>query len=179
MQKRGFPQKKNDKRINDAIIARELMVISDTWESLGKMTRDAALTLAGEQDLDLVEVGMQDGIPLTKIIDYGKFVFKQQKQQSQNKSNTKKTELKTMKLTYKIGDHDLDVRRNQAEKWAKEWNPMKIFLQLRGRENQYEDLAVAKIQEFVASMEEFYRKDEKSKVLKQGNTFNLILYPKK
>ncbi len=179
MQKRGFPQKKNDKRINDAIIARELMVISDAWEPLGKMTRDAALTLAGSQDLDLVEVGMQDGLPLTKIIDYGKFVFKQQKQQSQNKSNTKKTELKTMKLTYKIGDHDLDVRRNQAERWAKEWNPMKIFLQLRGRENQYEDLAIAKIQEFVASMEEFYRKDEKSKVLKQGNTFNLVLYPKK
>ncbi|NRH20621.1 translation initiation factor IF-3 [Candidatus Gracilibacteria bacterium] len=179
MQKRGFPQKKNDKRINDAIIARELMVISDSGESLGKMTRDAALTLAGEQDLDLVEVGMQEGIPLAKIIDYGKFVFKQQKQQSQNKSNTKKTELKTMKLTYKIGDHDLDVRRKQAEKWAKEGNPMKIFLQLRGRENQYEDLAISKIQEFVASMEEFYRKDEKSKVLKQGNTFNLILYPKK
>ncbi len=179
MQKRGFPQKKNDKRINEAIVARELMVISDTWEPLGKMTRDAALTLAGSQDLDLVEVGMQDGIPLTKIIDYGKFVFKQQKQQSQNKSNTKKTELKTMKLTYKIGDHDLDVRRNQAERWAKEWNPMKIFLQLRWRENQYEDLAIAKIQEFVASMEDFYRKDEKSKVLKQGNTFNLVLYPKK
>jgi translation initiation factor IF-3 len=179
MQKRGFPQKKNEKRINDAIVARELMVISDTWEPLGKMTRDAALTLAGSQDLDLVEVGMQDGLPLTKIIDYGKFVFKQQKQLSQNKSNTKKTELKTMKLTYKIGDHDLDVRRNQAEKWAKEWNPMKIFLQLRGRENQYEDLAVAKIQEFVASIESFYRKDEKSKVLKQGNTFNLVLYPKK
>ncbi len=56
---------------------------------------------------------------------------------------------------------------------------MKIFLQLRGRENQYEDLAIEKIQEFVASVEAFYRKDEKSKVLKQGNTFNLVLYPKK
>lgn len=179
MQKRGFPPKKNEKRINDAIIARELMVIAESGEPLGKMTRDAALSLAGEQDLDLVEVGMQDGIPLTKIVDYGKMVFKQQKQQSQNKSNTKKTELKTMKLTYKIGDHDLDVRRNQAEKWAKEWNPMKIFLQLRGRENQYEDLATDKINEFVASLEEFYRRDEKSKILKQGNTFNLILYPKK
>lgn len=179
MQKRGFPPKKNEKRMNDSIIARELMVITSTGESLGKMTRDAALTLAWEQDLDLVEIGMQDGIPLAKIIDYGKMVFKQQKQQSQNKSNTKKTELKTMKLTYKIGDHDLDVRRNQAEKWAKDGNPMKIFLQLRGRENQYEDLATAKINEFVASMEWFYRKDEKSKILKQGNTFNLVLYPKK
>jgi translation initiation factor IF-3 len=131
------------------------------------MTRDQALNLAGEQELDLVEVGLQDGIVLAKIVDYGKFIFKQQKQQSQNKSNQKKTELKTMKLTYKIGDHDLDVRKVQAEKWAKEGNPMKITLQLRGRENQYEDLAIQKIEEFIASVEDFYRKDEKSKVLKQ------------
>ena len=63
---------------------------------------------------------MQDGIVLAKVVDYGKFLFKQQKQQSQSKSNQKKTELKTMKLTYKIGDHDLEVRKSQAEKWAKE-----------------------------------------------------------
>lgn len=179
MQKRGFPQKKNEKRINESIIARELFVIADSGEPLGKMTRDAALNLAGAQELDLVEVGMQEGIPLAKIVDYGKFLFKQQKQQSQNKGNTKKTELKTMKLTYKIGDHDLDVRRKQAEKWSKEGCPMKLFLQLRGRENQYEDLAVAKINEFIASLEDVYKKDEKSKVMKQGNTFNIVLYPKK
>ncbi len=179
MQKKPYQNKKNDKRINDAITARELMVISDSWEPLGKMTRDQALNLAGEQELDLVEVWVQDGIVMAKIVDYGKFLFKQQKQQSQNKSNQKKTELKTMKLTYKIGDHDLEVRKSQAEKWAKEGNPMKIMLQLRGRENQYEDLAIEKIEEFIASVDDFYRKDEKSKVAKQGTTFNIILYPKK
>jgi translation initiation factor IF-3 len=63
---------------------------------------------------------MQDGVVLAKIVDYGKFLFKQQKQQSQSKGNQKKTELKTMKLTYKIGDHDLHVRKTQSEKWAKE-----------------------------------------------------------
>jgi translation initiation factor IF-3 len=180
MQKRNFPSKwKNEKRINSAIIARELMVISDSGEPLGKMSRDDALRMAGEQELDLVEVGVQDGITMAKIVDYGKYLFKQQKQQSLNKSHQKKTELKTMKLTYKIGDHDLDVRRNQAEKWAKEWNPMKITLQLRGRENQYEDLAMGKIEEFIASLEHCYKKDVSSKIMKQGNSFNIMLYPKK
>lgn len=112
-------------------------------------------------------------------MDYGKHVFKQQKQFSQNKSQAKKTELKTMKLTYKIGEHDLEVRKNQAEKWAKEGNPMKIILQLRGRENQYEDLALEKIEEFIARVESFYKRDDKSKLAKQGNTFNIILHPKK
>lgn len=80
-----------------------------------------ALHMAESQELDLVEMGgIKDGLPIAKIMDYGKYVFKQQKQLSHNKSQAKKTEMKTMKLTYKIGEHDLEVRRNQAEKWAKE-----------------------------------------------------------
>ncbi len=124
-------------------------------------------------------MGMQDGLPLTRIMDYGKHLFKQQKQQAQSKGNSKKTELKTMKLTYKIGDHDLDVRRNQAEGWAKEGHPMKIVLQLRGRENQYEDLAIARIEEFIHSLEATYKKDLNQKIAKQGSNFNITLYPKK
>lgn len=179
MNKRTPSKGRNEKRINEAISARELIVISDNWESLGKISREEALRIAGEQDLDLVEMWVQDGVTLAKIVDYGKYLFKQQKQQSQNKSHQKKTELKTMKLTYKIGDHDLEVRRKQAEKWAKEGNPMKIILQLRGRENQYEDIAIEKIDEFVASLESCYKKDANSKLQKQGTGFNIILYPKK
>lgn len=171
--------KKNEKRLNESIIAREVMVISEDGEQLGKMSRDAALNLAGEKDLDLVEMGMQDGIPLTKIMDYGKHLFKQQKQQSHNKSNAKKTEVKTMKLTYKMGDHDTDIRKKQAESWAKEGHPMKILLQLRGRENQYEDIAQEKIKEFIESLESVYKKDANQKIAKQGNAFNITLYPKK
>lgn len=176
---RPFPQKKNEKRINQAITAREVIVITETWENLGKMSRDEALRKAEELELDLVEVWVQDGTVMAKVIDYGKFLFKQQKQQSQNKSQAKKTEVKTMKLTYKIGDHDLDIRRKQAESWAKEGHPMKIILQLRGRENQYEDLAMGRINEFIVSLEDVYKKDVAAKILKQGNNFNVMLYPKK
>ena len=176
---RPFPQKKNEKRINEAIFARELIVITDTGESLGKMSRDEALRKSEELELDLVEVGTQEWVVMAKLIDYGKFLFKQQKQQSHNKGQSKKTELKTMKLTYKIGDHDIEVRKNQAEGWAKEGHPMKIMLQLRGRENQYEDLAINKINEFIASLDAVYKKDPASRVAKQGHAFNITLYPKK
>ena len=70
MQKKSFPSRKNDKRINGAIVARELLVISDAGESLGTMSREEALNLAAEQDLDLVEVGLKDGITMAKIVDY-------------------------------------------------------------------------------------------------------------
>jgi len=132
MMKKSFsPQKKNEKRINGAIVAREISVISESGESLGTMSRDQALRMAEDAGLDLVEMSSKDGIVLAKIIDYGKYLFKQQKQQSQSKSQAKKTEVKTLKLTYKIGDHDVDVKRTQSIGWAKEGHPLKIFLQLR------------------------------------------------
>lgn len=56
---------------------------------------------------------------------------------------------------------------------------MKIVLQLRGRENQYEDLAMARIEEFIHSLESVYKKDANQKIAKQGNNFNITLYPKK
>ena len=84
-----------------------------------------------------------------------------------------------MKLTYKIGEHDIDIRKNQAEGWAKEGHPMRITLQLRGRENQYESLAVQKIEEFINSLDAVYKKDPAQKIMKQGSNFNITLYPKK
>lgn len=179
MKKPNAPLRKNEKRINESIMARELSVISDSGESLGTLSRDEALRKSEELELDLVEMGVRDGVTIAKIMDYGKYLFKQQKQQSHNKGQSKKTEVKTLKLTYKIGDHDLDVKRTQATGWAKDGHPLKLMLQLRGRENQYEDIAQSKINEFIASMSDFYKSDPNTKLLKQGNTFNITLYPKK
>ncbi len=180
MKKSYSPQpRKNEKRINEAIMAREISVISDEWASLGILSRDEALRKAEELGVDLVEMSIKDGVAVAKLVDYGKYLFRQQKQQSHNKSQSKKTEIKTLKLTYKIGDHDLDVKRTQATNWAKDGHPLKLMLQLRGRENQYEDLARGKINEFMASLDDSYKIDPTNKVLKQGNTFNITLYPKK
>lgn len=163
------------KRTNENIKADKVQVISESGEQLGIMSLSEAINKASAQDMDIVEIGMQNGILLTKMMDYGKFLFKQQK--SQNKSHSKKTEVKTIKLTYKIGDHDLDIRRKQAEKFGAAGHPLKITLSLRGRENHYEGLAVAKINEFVASLAEVYKSDVK--VTKAGNNFSILLHVKK
>lgn len=163
------------KRINENIRADKVQVIAESGEQLGIMSLSEAIDKASSLDMDIVEIGMQDGVVLTKMMDYGKFLFKQQK--SQNKSHSKKTEVKTIKLTYKIGDHDLEIRRTQAMKFAKEGHPLKIILSLRGRENRYEDIALDKVNEFVASLADVYKAD--SKVMKAGNNFSILLHLKK
>lgn len=163
------------KRTNQNIKADKVQVIAESGEQLGIMSLSEAINKASALDMDIVEIGMQNGVLLTKMMDYGKFLFKQQK--AQNKSHSKKTEVKTIKLTYKIGDHDLDIRRKQAEKFALAGHPLKITLSLRGRENHYEGLAMAKVNEFVTSLAEVYKSD--GKVTKAGNNFSILLHIKK
>ncbi|MDD2917320.1 MAG: translation initiation factor IF-3 [Candidatus Gracilibacteria bacterium] len=163
------------KRTNESIRADKVQVITESGEQLGIMSLSDAISKASSVDMDIVEIGMQDGVILTKMMDYGKFLFKQQK--SQNKSHSKKTEVKTIKLTYKIGDHDLEIRKNQAIKFGAAGHPLKIILSLRGRENHYEALAMDKVNEFVASLSEVYKAD--GKVMKAGNNFSILLHIKK
>ena len=167
-----------NRRINEDILDSKLSVISEDGEPVGIISREEALHLAESKEMDLVEIGKKEGIPLVKIMDYGKFLFKQQKNQAQSRQSSKKADVKTVKLTYKIGDHDLDIRKNQAVKFGEAGHPLKITLTLRGRENHYETLAATKIKEFINSLSEVYKTAE-VKITKTGNNFSVLLYPKK
>lgn len=168
---------KDNKKINWDIRASRVRVINPAWEQLWILSIEKALQIAEEAEMDLVEIWEQEWIILCKILDYWKFLFKQQKNISKSKTNSKKTELKTIRLTYRIGDHDLEIRRNQVIKFAKDAHPIKIELRLKWRENQYAIQAEEKVTTFVNSLEEIYKLD--GKITKAWNTFFAMLHPKK
>lgn len=85
--------------------------------------------------------------------------------------------MKTIRITYKIGEHDLEVKKKQVEKFAADGHPLKVSLMLRGRENHYGDLAAKKIDSFIESIIEFYTPH--APVKRSGNTFNVLLKVKK
>ncbi len=165
-----------DKRINQEIRASKVSVINADWEKMWVMLKDEAILLAEEAWMDLVEVWFQDWVVLTKMMDYWKFLFKQQKNISKSRVVSKKT-LKTVKLTYKIEEHDMEVKKNQAIKFSKEWHSLKVILFLRWRERQYEAIALSKMESFVSSLEEYYKPE--NRIVKIGDSFNVILHPKK
>lgn len=162
-----------DKILNDDIRARSINLISDNWENLWEMSLWEAKQLASDRWLDLMQMSYDWEKAVVKMLDYGKFLYREKKQRQKNKQRTKAADLKTIKITFKISDHDLEVKKNQAEKFAENGHPLKVSLMLRGRENHYGDLAFEKMNKFIEMISEFY-KIEKS-VSRTNNNFTAML----
>lgn len=108
-------------------------MIDDVGNQLGNMPIFKALELAKEKGLDLVEVGPQVKPPIAKIMDYGKYMYRKERQEK-GQTKQKDQEMKTVRIGLKTGDHDLKFKAEQIDDFLKEGHPVKIELTLRGRE---------------------------------------------
>ncbi len=167
--------KEKKRPLNDEIKASKVQVITDEWENLWEMSIDEAREKANSLGLDLMEIWQNWDVSILKMLDYGKFLYRQKKQDQKNKQKWKAPDLKNIRITFKIWDHDLEIRKKQAEKFASWGHPLKVSLMLRWRENHYENIASEKIQSFVASLEEVYKLEWQVK--KNGNTFVAMMKP--
>lgn len=167
--------KEKKRLINDEIVAKNIQLINEEWENLWEMKMEQAREMASEKSLDLMEMWKKWDLTIVKILDYWKFLYRQKKQEQKNKQKWKAPDLKNIRITFKIWDHDLEIRRKQAEKFGKLWHPLKVSLMLRGRENHYESIANEKIHKFVESLSDVYKLEWQIK--KSGNTFNAMLKP--
>ncbi len=168
--------KENKRPLNDEIKASKVKLITDEGEVIWEMSLSDAKQKARENALDLMQLGREGEVTVVKMLDYGKFLYKQKKQDQKNKAKGKAPDLKTIKITFKIGDHDLEVKQNQAEKFAKDGHPLKVMLVLRWRENHYEDIAKQKMETFIAMLENFYKIDKK--LVRAWSNFIVMLLPK-
>ena len=141
------------------------------------MSSADALQMARERELDLVEVAPLAKPPVCKILDYGKFLYRQNKIEQKHKRMQKKTEMKTIRLSLRIDEHDLDVKAKQARGFLEEGNSVKVNLMFKGREMAHEDLGMQKVQAFFDRIKDAAAVEAPAK--KQGNSINMVLIPSK
>ncbi|OHA63517.1 MAG: translation initiation factor IF-3 [Candidatus Wildermuthbacteria bacterium RIFCSPHIGHO2_01_FULL_47_27] len=134
--------------VNNQIRSPEVRVVDETGKQLGMMQIQEALRLASERRLDLIQVTEKVEPPVCKIMDFGKFLYQEEKKRRDAKPQ-KGGELKIIRLTYNIAPHDLATRADQAEKFLKRGDKVLIDLRLRGREKALQDFARDKIQTFL------------------------------
>lgn len=164
-------------RINEQIRAPLIRLIDENDEQLGEMSSAEALQMARERELDLVEVAPLAKPPVCKILDYGKFLYRQNKIEQKHKRMQKKTEMKTIRLSLRIDEHDLDVKAKQARGFLEEGNSVKVNLMFKGREMAHEDLGMQKVQAFFDRIKDAASVEAPAK--KQGNSINMVLIPSK
>ena len=111
---------KNNYLTNDRIKFSEVRLISDDGSMLGIMSSKNALTLAEQKGLDLVLVSPDAKPPVCKLIDFGKFLFERSKKEKEMKKNQKIVELKEIRMTPKIEDHDFRFKLKNATKFLRE-----------------------------------------------------------
>lgn len=129
-----------------------MAVIDDTGNPLGVMDTGRALALAQDKGLDLVEVAPMARPPVCKILNYGAFQFQLEKKERKAKAHQKKVELKGIRLTFKIGQHDKDTRKKQSLKFLDDGNKVQLEMRLRGRENAHKDLARQQMEQFAKDL---------------------------
>jgi len=141
------------------------------------MATEKALEQAKSKDLDLVEVSPNANPPVCKIMDYGKYQYKQKKIDQKHKKMQKQSEVKGVRVGFRTDTHDMDVKKRQAEKFLKARNIVKVSLIFKGRELAHVDLAMEKLKKFAESLEDVCNIEEGPK--RQGNNLIMILSPLK
>jgi len=154
-----------------------LRVIGSDGEQLGIMAREEALRLAAEESLDLVEVAPTAEPPVCKVMDYGKFVFEQNKKSQVAKKKQRQTQVKEVKFRPGTEEGDYQVKLKNLVRFLTAGDKAKVTLRFRGREMAHKDLG-AKLLERVredlvelASVEQFPQME--------GRQMTMVLTPKK
>jgi translation initiation factor IF-3 len=161
--------------MNDNIRAPEVRVVSDDGEHHGILPTQQALELARAQDQDLVVIQPKSEPPVAKIIDFGKYKYEKDMEKKQQKAKQKNVEVKGVRLSLRIGDHDMNVRKEKAKQFLDEGNKVKVEIILRGREKRHGDLAKQVIENFVAALNEDVPVKTEQPVTRQGGQLTSIV----
>ena len=167
-------------RVNQQIRESEVFLIDENGQSIGVMPTAKALAMALEAGLDVVEVNPKVQPPVVKIIDYGQFKYKKEKEAQKQKVKQKKVEIKGLRLSVRIGQHDFDLRVEQAKKFLARGDKLKLELILKGRERQHPEKAEEMMKKFYYLLKETpgLNMEIEQGLTKQGGRFNIILINK-
>ena len=167
---------KQELPINGQIRAKEVQLIGDSGEKLGVLSLRDALAQAEEKKLDLVLVAPNGNPPVCKIMNYGKYKFEQAKKEKEAKKKQKVAELKEIRITPNIEEHDFGFEAKNARKFLEDGNKVKITVKFRGRELNNSKLGEEMLNKFVEELSDIANLDKAPKL--EGRNMFIMLSKK-
>jgi len=170
-----MPQNFKRTFINGQIRAKEVRLIDETGAQLGVIKIEEALQMAKDRNSDLIQATEKVDPPVCKIMDYGKYSYRQEKKKKEEKKHQKGGEMKTIRLSFNISIHDMETRVRQAEKFLKKGSVVKIELRLSGREKALQEVAKGKISKFIEILQEKVPVKTEKEIKREGRGLTMTI----
>lgn len=166
-----------DYLLNEEIREKEVRVIDNNGEPLGILQTKEALKIAEEKELDLVLIAPTAVPPVCKIMDFGKFLYEQTKKDKEAKKKQKVINIKEIRLSPTIEEHDINIKANNARKFLLDGDKVKVTVRFRGREADYSHVGYSILNSFSSKLEDVSVIEKPAKL--EGKNMILILAPKR
>ena len=163
--------------LNEEIREKEIRVIDVDGSMLGIMTSKEALKLSLEKETDLVMISPGAKPPVCKLMDYGKFIYEQSKKEKEAKKKQKVINVKEVRFSPSIEEHDITIKANNARKFLLDGDRVKVTVRFRGREADYAHLGQKILVNFASKLEDISIVEKQAKL--EGKNMTMILSPKK
>jgi translation initiation factor IF-3 len=163
--------------VNERIRAREVRVIDEAGNQLGVLSLFDAMKKARDSGLDVVEISPNAVPPVCKLVDYGKFLYEQNKKAHEQKKNQKSSHIKEVKFRPSTAEHDYQVRKNQIIRFLGEGFKVKAMIFHRGREMAHQDVGRAKMERLLKEITDHAQVEFGPRM--EANILLALLAPKK
>jgi translation initiation factor IF-3 len=170
------PAPKDGPRVNDEIRSAEVQLIDQTGANRGVTETLAALAMAQQAGLDLVEIAPNSVPPVAKILDYGKYKYQAQKKAAEARKKQKVVEVKEIKLRPMIDDHDYDVKMRSMRRFFEEGDKVKVTLRFRGREMAHQELGAQLLDRVKGDTATLAKVEQEPKL--EGRQMVMVLAPR-
>lgn len=164
-------------RINERIHAPSLRVLNAVGEQVGIMTREEALSLAQDQELDLVEIAAQAKPPVAKVIDFNKFLYQESKKKQEEKKKAKVSETKELKLGPFMSSNDLQVVVRRGRGFLQDGDKVKLVLKFRGRQITHPEFGHAIIRRTIEALSDISKVDREARL--EGKQLIAVISPER
>jgi len=164
-------------RINREITAPEVRLVAEDGEQLGIVPVADALRAAEEQDVDLVEIAPLANPPVCKLMDYGKFRYREQKKAHEAKLKQKQIQIKEIKFRPRTDEGDYKIKLNKLIEFLEEGDKAKVTLRFRGREMAHQEFGKRVLERVKADLEAIGVVEQFPKM--EGRQMVMVIAPKK
>lgn len=167
---------KQELLINEQIKVAKVQLIDENGEKRGVLDTYKARDIAMSKNLDLVLVAPNANPPVCKLMNYGKYKFEQAKKEKEARKNQKVFEVKEIRITPNIDEHDYQFKCKNARKFLEDGNKVKITVRFRGREVNYVKSGELVLNKFIEDLADISQVDKKP--LLEGKNLFIILSKK-